>query len=148
MALKVELKPNERVIIGTVVIRNGDNRASLVIEGHAPILREKDILGPNSANSPAKLIYLCVQLMYLDGTIEKQFATYSQLMAEYLQAAPSSRLILQEIDNLILSGEFYKGLKQAKKLIEHERSIINHAAGCPDLRQDGENRPQPARTGS
>lgn len=146
MALKVELKPHERVIIGTVVIRNGDSRANLVIEGHAPILREKDILGPTSANSPAKLIYLCVQLMYLDGSIDNQIADYSQLMRDYAKAAPSARPLLQEIDNLILSGEFYKGLKQAKKLIEHEQGIIAHAASAYQLRQDGQDGPQSART--
>ncbi|MCZ8261171.1 MAG: flagellar biosynthesis repressor FlbT, partial [Beijerinckiaceae bacterium] len=32
MALKVELKPNERIIIGTAVVRNCDQRTSLIIE--------------------------------------------------------------------------------------------------------------------
>ena len=46
MALKVELKPNERIIIGNAVIRNGEQRTRFFIEGDAPILREKDILTP------------------------------------------------------------------------------------------------------
>jgi hypothetical protein len=36
MALKVELKPHERIIIGTVVIRADDQRTRLFIEGEAP----------------------------------------------------------------------------------------------------------------
>ena len=44
MALKVELKPNERILIGEFVITNCDQRSWLVIEGSSPILREKDIL--------------------------------------------------------------------------------------------------------
>jgi flagellar protein FlbT len=44
MGLKVELKPGERIIIGDYVITNDDQRTRLVIEGEAPILREKDIL--------------------------------------------------------------------------------------------------------
>jgi flagellar biosynthesis regulator FlbT len=43
MTLKVELKPGERIIVGTAVIRNGETRARFEIEGEAPILREKDI---------------------------------------------------------------------------------------------------------
>ncbi len=35
MALKVELKPAERIIIGTVVIKNGDSRTRFFVEGHA-----------------------------------------------------------------------------------------------------------------
>jgi len=42
MALKVELKPNERILIGESVITNCDQRSWLVIEGSSPILREKD----------------------------------------------------------------------------------------------------------
>ena len=44
MALKVELKPHERIIIGSCVITNVDQRARLLIEGeNTPVLREKDI---------------------------------------------------------------------------------------------------------
>ena len=46
MALKVELKPGERIILGDCVITNHDQRTRLLIEGHVPILREKDILTP------------------------------------------------------------------------------------------------------
>ncbi len=48
MALKVELKPGERIIIGDCVITNHDQRTRLLIEGQAPILREKDILTPRA----------------------------------------------------------------------------------------------------
>ena len=66
MSLKVELKPGERLIVGNCVITNSDQRTRLFIEGKSPILREKDILSPATADSPAKRIYLAVQLMYLD----------------------------------------------------------------------------------
>ena len=36
MALKVELKPNERILIGESVITNCDQRSWLVIEGVEP----------------------------------------------------------------------------------------------------------------
>ena len=64
MALKVELKPHEQIIIGACVITNTDQRARLLIEGEKiPILREKDIMTPARADTPAKLVYLAVQLM-------------------------------------------------------------------------------------
>jgi flagellar biosynthesis regulator FlbT len=66
MALKVELKPNERIIIGNCVITNTDQRARLLIDGDkVPILREKDIMTPEAADTVAKLVYLAVQLMYI-----------------------------------------------------------------------------------
>ena len=64
MALKIELKPNERLILGDCVVTNSDQRTRLVIEGKVPILREKDVMTLARADTPAKRIYLLVQLMY------------------------------------------------------------------------------------
>jgi flagellar biosynthesis repressor protein FlbT len=123
MALKVELKPNERIIVGTVVIRADDQRTKLFIEGQAPILREKDILTPKTADTPAKRIYLTVQLMYLDGDSSR---LYFDLIRDFLQAAPSARSKVAEINNCILSGELYKALKAAKALIAYEAELMAH----------------------
>lgn len=127
MALKVELKPNERIIIGSVVIRNDEQRTRFFIEGDAPILREKDILTPVTADSPAKKIYLAIQLMYLAGSPTHQHEVYFQLVRDFLQAAPSALPHVSEINNCILSSELYKGLKSAKKLIAYEAELIENA---------------------
>jgi len=144
VALKVELKPNERIIIGTAVVRNGDQRTSLIIEGQAPILREKDILSPKTANTPAKLIYLAIQLMYIDGRVSENLSTYQKLMSDFQNAVPSSTSLLLAIHNHILNAEFYKALKEAKKLLEYERKLFEHAARNSGLRQDPDTRAQSA----
>ena len=52
MALKVELKPHEKIIVGSCVITNTDQRAKFLIEGdRLPVLREKDILTPEDRKS-------------------------------------------------------------------------------------------------
>ncbi|WP_439496718.1 flagellar biosynthesis repressor FlbT [Bosea sp. (in: a-proteobacteria)] len=127
MALKVELKPNERIIIGAVVIRNDEQRTRFFIEGEAPILREKDIMTSANADSPAKKIYLSIQLMYLAQEPTHQHATYFQLVRDFLQAAPSALPHMTEINNCILSGDLYKALKAAKKLIAYEAELIENA---------------------
>jgi len=127
MALKVELKPNERIIIGQVVIRNDEQRTRFFIEGEAPILREKDILTAASANSPARKIYLVIQLMYLAQDPMHQHETYFELVRDFVQAAPSSLPFIHEINNCILSSDLYKALKAAKKLIAYEAELIENA---------------------
>jgi flagellar biosynthesis repressor protein FlbT len=134
MALKVELKPDERIIVGQAIIRNGDQRARFFIEGDAPILREKDILTPKTATSPARLIYLAVQLMYLTQDISQNHKTYFELVHQFLKAAPSSLPIIDDINNRILSGDLYKALKTAKKLIDYESELISHAQGNTGIR--------------
>jgi flagellar biosynthesis repressor protein FlbT len=129
MALKVELKPGEKIIIGKVAIRNGEQRARFFIEGQAPILREKDILNQDTADSPAKCIYFAVQLMYVEGSIEKHHDLYFQFVRDFVNAAPSSTPIIAEINNRILSGDFYKALKSAKELIAYEQKLIGSMMG-------------------
>ncbi|MGO4735076.1 flagellar biosynthesis repressor FlbT [Bosea sp. 2KB_26] len=127
MALKVELKPNERIIIGQVVIRNDEQRTRFFIEGDAPILREKDILTAASADSPAKKIYLAIQLMYLAQDPTHEHETYFELVRDFMKAAPSSLPHMTEINNRILSGDLYKALKAAKQLIAYEAELIENA---------------------
>ena len=127
MALKVELKPGERVIIGDAVITNSDQRTRFLIDGSAPILREKDILTAKTADTPAKRIYLAVQLMYTAKDPCAHHDVYFQLIRDFLQAAPSSMGLIQDINNHILTGEMYKALKTAKKLIAYESELLENA---------------------
>jgi len=129
MPLRVELKPGERVIIGNAVIRNGEQRTRFFIEGEAPILREKDILTVETADTPAKRIYLAVQIMYLNGDIQGHNEVYFPLVRDFLNAAPSAMPIIAEVNNHLLTGEFYKALKEAKKLIVFEEEAISHVSG-------------------
>src|ERR1700712_1022192 len=128
MALKVELKPHERIIIGACVITNTDQRTKLLIEGEKiPILREKDILTSATADTPAKLIYLAVQLMYLSPDPQAHHPAYFSLMRDMLHAAPSSWPFIEGINNHILNGDVYLALKEAKKLIAHEAGLLDDA---------------------
>lgn len=125
MALKVELKPNERIIIGSSVITNTDQRARLLIEGdRIPILREKDIMTSETADTPAKLIYLAVQLMYLSPDPMAQHPTYFSLVRDLMMAAPSAWPFIEAINNHILNGDIYLALKDARKLIAHEETLL------------------------
>jgi flagellar biosynthesis repressor protein FlbT len=137
MSLKVELKPGERLIIGTALVRNGDQRTRLFIEGEAPILREKDILTPATADTPAKKIYLAVQLMYLKQDLTGHNEIYFPLVQDFVAAAPSSLALIAEVNNRILSGDLYKALKSAKRLITYEQELISHATRGERIRQSG-----------
>ena len=62
MALKITLKPHEKMILGGAVIANGNSTGChLIIENKVPILREKDILSEKDADSPCRRLYFIVQ---------------------------------------------------------------------------------------
>ena len=127
MALKVELKPHERIIIGSCVITNTDQRARLLIDGdNIPILREKDILTPETADTPAKLIYLSVQLMYISPDARANHGTYFNLIRDVVTAVPSAWPIIEAINTHILNGDLYQALKEARKLVAYEKKLLDH----------------------
>jgi flagellar protein FlbT len=127
MALKVELKPGEKLIVGGCVITNSDQRTRLTIDGRLPILREKDILTSDKADTPAKLVYLAVQLMYLQGSFQAARTEYFSLVNGLALSMPESIPILDEINNEILTNNLYKALKASKKLIQLEQNKADHA---------------------
>ncbi|MGB3338630.1 MAG: flagellar biosynthesis repressor FlbT [Devosia sp.] len=137
MALKVELKPGEKLLVGNCIITNSDQRTRLFIDGRAPILREKDILTAETANTPARRIYLAVQLMYIEDDIATTREAYFSLVNEFIAAVPSSAEIVNQINNEILTGQLYKALKASQRLIEYEQDLISNAsAGRPGLPTD------------
>ena len=127
MALKVELKPNERIIIGDAVITNDDSRTRLYIEGNSPILREKDIIRPNEANTPCEKLYVILQLMYLSSNPREHHKVYFEQVSEIQSAAPSTASLFDAINQEILSDNYYKALKEAQKLIRYEEELLSNA---------------------
>jgi len=136
MSLKVELKAHERLIVGNSIITNSDQRTRLFIEGKAPVLREKDILTAETADTPARRIYFAVQLMYLEDDVEKLRRDYFALVTDLVRAAPSTIKLVDEINNEILTGQLYKALRIARRLIQYEEELLSNAqsgdAGLPD----------------
>jgi flagellar biosynthesis repressor protein FlbT len=132
VALKIELKPNERILLGDCVVTNTGPRTRLRIEGQVRILREKDIMTLSRADSLAKLVYLAVQFIYTAKNPKEHHALYFRLTDQFLKTAPGAKPIIESINNLILTGEPYNALKEARKLIAYEKEHLkmHHAANA------------------
>ncbi|GFO65344.1 flagellar biosynthesis repressor FlbT [Geomonas paludis] len=128
MSLKITLKSNERLIVGGAVVRNGGKGTVLFIENTVPILREKDILGEKDITTPCKRVYFTIQLMYIDEpNVPNYVKAYSELAAEILKAAPSTRTHIEQLNERIEAGNYYQALKLAKNLIEYEEELLKNA---------------------
>jgi flagellar protein FlbT len=130
MALKITLKPGERMVIGGAVLTNGNSAScDLVIENKTPILRQKDILSEEKADSPCRRVYYAIQLMYVD---EHNLATYHKaywdLVNDLVRAAPSTVVLIDSISEHILQRRYYQALKLTKRLIDYEQETIQHVS--------------------
>ena len=127
MALKITLKPHEKMILSGTVIANGSNAGcQLIVENKVPILREKDILSESDANSLCRQLYFVIQLMYIDEeNLDAHQKNYWKLVQYLIKAAPSSMILMDQISEEILGGRYYQALKLAQKLIDYEQEVIN-----------------------
>jgi flagellar protein FlbT len=127
MALRISLKPNEKMIMGGAVITNGnDSRCNLIIENKVPILREKDILSENDSNSICRQLYFVIQLMYIDEkNLDAYQKIYWKLVKDLVKAAPSSINLIDQINEKILGERYYQALKLTRKLISYEQEVIS-----------------------
>ncbi len=150
MALKIVLKPHERMIIGGAVVANGKAKCELLVENNVPILREKDILNEANADSPCRRIYFVVQLMYLDNkNLVKYQELYWKLVHDLVQAVPSVLGVIDQISEHILAERYYQALKLAKKLMNYEQEVLTYVRSTVgSLPQDGHDDHAGARVGS
>lgn len=131
MALKITLKPHERMIIGGAVIQNGSTKTELVVQNNVPILRHKNILSLSEADTPAKRIYLCVQLMYVDEAhVDQHHKLYWELVQDFVSAAPRSLPILDQLNEYVVQAQYYDALKTARNLIKFEQEVFERAKQC------------------
>ena len=128
MALKISLKPGEKVMISNAVVTNGNTRSDLSIENKVAILREKDIMKEAGADTPCRRIYFVIQLMYIDEeNVVEYHNTYWDLVKDVVAAAPSTLGLLDQISKHILNGEYYKALKLTRKLTDYEEEVVKNA---------------------
>jgi flagellar biosynthesis repressor protein FlbT len=131
MPLSINLKPGEKLIVNGVVLQNAHHQATkLLVHNEAALLREKDILTEEAANTPARRIYFAVQCQYL---FPEKSAFYLPLihrfLREFADAAPSTIALVQKMEQEVAGKLFYPALKTAKLLIAKEQEILNGFTG-------------------
>ncbi len=119
------------MIISGAVISNGDRRIDFFIENKVPLLRQKDIMREDQVDSPARLIYFTIQLMYIDQeNLVTHHNAYWKLVQDFLRALPTALGLIDRISEKILSNSYYQALKLARKLIDYEKEVLNRVQGC------------------
>src|SRR5471030_3268558 len=129
MPLKLSLKPGEKFVLNGAVLSNGDKRTSLVIQNKACVLREKDILQPKDAKTQARLVYLAIMMMYLDGdTSEEPYNEFALRMTEFMGAVSTPTILgaCVDISRDVAQGAYYKALIACRKLFDLEQERLSY----------------------
>ena|ERR1700761_32801 len=130
MPLKLSLKPGEKFVLNGAVLTNGDTRrTSLVLQNKACVLREKDIMQPADANTPARRIYLPIMMMYLDAEgWESYYSEFALRMTEFMGAVETRAVLASciEISRDVTEGAYYKALMTCRKLFDFEQERLSY----------------------
>lgn len=129
MALVIDLKPGEKILIGDAVITNDSQRTRLHISGDTPILREKDVMKEEDADTPCKRVYFLIQCMYMARNPKTYQEKYFEAIKEIQHAVPKLSFIFLSINEKIIEGYYYRAMKEAKELIKLEKELIDHVTG-------------------
>lgn len=131
--LVLKLTPRERVLVNGAVIENGDRRSKLsILTPNANILRLRDAIRPDDANTPVRRICYIAQLV-LSGDVSEGEAS-TQLLSGIEQLSQvlcddDSRAHLTTATTAVRNADFYRTLKSLRALIPREdRLIAAHTA--------------------
>jgi flagellar biosynthesis repressor protein FlbT len=128
MPLKLDLRPHEKIFLGGAVLVNGDSRCQLAVLNDVPVLREKDILKEEDADTPCKRIYLAVQMMYMDTqNLARYHQFYWEQVRSVMHVAPSTSELIGTVSDFVLDGHYYQALKAARELIRYEQELVSNA---------------------
>ena len=129
MPLKLTLKPRERFVLNGGVLINGDRRSDLIIENQVSLLRERDVLKPDEADTPMKRIYFTIMMMYLDGGLEcDYYDQFSDLITDFMCAVTTKSVVekCHRILNDVHEQRFYTAMMMSKALLPFEKERLEN----------------------
>lgn len=121
MPLKLSLKPSEAVIVNGAVMRNGERRGIMVLENKARVMREKDVVFPETVKTAAEHAYFAIMQLYLTG--ETSGSLYDDAVLALCDVAAQSeddlvRRRSVDIGVCLAQGDTYSGLSKCRKLLK------------------------------
>ncbi|KAJ02041.1 flagellar biosynthesis repressor FlbT [Sulfitobacter mediterraneus] len=127
MALRLTLKPNERILINGCVVRNADRRQMLIIENHADIVREADLLDESEARSPVKEVYYFIQAALLDPNVRGKLVPIIQKKLGKLVPVFHDDMSqhIFEAASQVSQTDFYKAMRALRPVMDYETQLFD-----------------------
>lgn len=125
MALKITLKPNERMVVNGCVIRNSDRRHVLIIENRADVVRGEDLLGEDAPATPVKEAYFLIQTALIQPDLRSVLVPKIQERLVDIATIYTVTMVdgVFEAANCIAVSDFYKAMAALRPLMRHEEQV-------------------------
>ncbi|GHD99262.1 flbT protein [Defluviimonas sp. 20V17] len=125
MALKITLKPHERMVVNGCVIRNSDRRHVLMIENRADVVRGEDLLGEDIPATPVKEAYFLIQTALIQPDLRSVLVPKIQTRLVDIATIYSVHMTdgVFEAANFVAVHDFYKAMAALRALMRHEEEV-------------------------
>jgi len=127
--LKIRLRKGEKMVINGAVLR-AEGATTLWLESDASILRGREVMRPEEANTPARRLYFACMMAYLDPENRQDHQQkIVTLMGDLMDALETldAKASCASMACDVASGQFYRALAHGRLLIEHEAGILETA---------------------
>ena len=117
------------MIVNGAVLRSV-GRTDLSIENNAAILRGRDLMSPEEANTPARRLYFACMMAYVDqGDLSGHQDNIISLVGELMGAlqSPEAKSVCISFAQKVATGQFYKALGDCRWLINYEAEALKRA---------------------
>ena len=127
--LILKLRPREELMINGVLVENGDRNARLRIKTEgANVLRMRDALKPEEADTPLKRAYYIAQLA-VSGEISN---TEAAAILRNALAAFSSGELRATIEEKIVAGDYYQVMRSLRDEALVDKKPLRADAGAAE----------------
>lgn len=126
MALYITLRDGEKMILNGAVVR-AVGRTQLALENKAAILRGRDVMTPQDANTPAKRLYFACMMAYIDpDNLDSHRDSILVLVGDLLSAfeALEAKAICAAFAENVALQKFYQALADCRWLIAYEAEAM------------------------
>jgi len=138
--LVLELRQGDLMVVNGAPIRFR-NRTRIELAAKARFLFGKQIMPPDSANTPARRIYFALQTAYIGTDEEREpgLSSARRLIAEFMEATTSAtvREMLARSMEAAEADDCYLALKIARRVMRHEEEVLGLAPLSPPRRDPG-----------
>ncbi len=126
MALKLTLKPDERIIVNGCAMRNSGRRHVLTIESQADVIRGQDLLDPDGVATPVRLVYFLIQTALTRADLRDDLVTQIQKQLAVLATVfgGANLALVFEAANYVSIGDYYKALRALRPVMRHEEDLF------------------------
>lgn len=128
--LVLELRQGDLMVVNGAPIRFR-NRTRIELAAKARFLFGKQIMAPESANTPARRIYFALQTAYIGTEEEREpgLIAARELIRDFMEATTSVlvREMLARAMDAAEEDDCYLALKIARRVMRHEEEVLGIA---------------------